>query len=168
MLPEGQDPDDLAQTQGRAGLEAVLAAALPLADVVWRDAVEAGPLDTPERRAALESRLQQQTEAIGDRAVRDHYRADMRARLDNLFGRGIRQGYRSGGERQDSRFRRGGRDARFQPPADLPPSAAMRRHPLASSAATVTEGGEGLALLTVLLWMGIMFAGRYIAYYESF
>jgi uncharacterized membrane protein len=24
------------------------------------------------------------------------------------------------------------------------------------------------ALLTVLLWMGIMFAGRYIAYYESF
>ena len=51
-LPDGQDPDDLVRSGGREAVEDVLAAARPLADVLWTRESEAGPLTTPERRAA--------------------------------------------------------------------------------------------------------------------
>ena len=56
-LPDGQDPDDLARSGGREAIADVLAAARPLADVLWTRESEAGPFDTPERRAAFEARL---------------------------------------------------------------------------------------------------------------
>ena len=46
-LPDGQDPDDLARSGGRAAIEDVLAAARPLAHVLWARESEAGPFDTP-------------------------------------------------------------------------------------------------------------------------
>ena len=52
-LPDGQDPDDLVRSGGREAVEDVLAAARPLADVLWTRESEAGPFNTPERRAAL-------------------------------------------------------------------------------------------------------------------
>ena len=52
-LPDGQDPDDLVRSGGREAIDDVLAAARPLADVLWARESEAGPFDTPERRAAL-------------------------------------------------------------------------------------------------------------------
>ncbi len=57
MLPEGQDPDDLARAGGRAAIEEVFAAARPLAQVLWARETENGNFDTPERRAALEARI---------------------------------------------------------------------------------------------------------------
>ena len=56
-LPDGQDPDDLARSGGREAIADVLGAARPLAHVLWARESEAGPFDTPERRAALEARL---------------------------------------------------------------------------------------------------------------
>src|SRR3546814_3983133 len=56
-LPPGQDPDDLVRGQGRAALDEILATAQPLADILWRRETEARPLDTPERKAALEAAL---------------------------------------------------------------------------------------------------------------
>src|SRR6266496_4125979 len=53
-LPEGQDPDDLWRSGGRAAIEEVINAALPLAQVLWMRETEAGGFETPERRAALE------------------------------------------------------------------------------------------------------------------
>ena len=55
LLPEGQDPDDLARSGGRAAIEEVIAAARGLADVIWSREIEGGTFATPERRAALES-----------------------------------------------------------------------------------------------------------------
>ena len=57
LLPDGQDPDDLARSGGKVAIAEVLAAARPLVDMLWTREVEAGPLDTPERRAAFERRL---------------------------------------------------------------------------------------------------------------
>ena len=54
LLPEGQDPDDLARSGGAAAIARVLDGASPLVDMLWSREVEAGPLDTPERRAVLE------------------------------------------------------------------------------------------------------------------
>jgi DNA primase len=47
LLPDGQDPDDLARSGGKAAVAEVLGAARPLVDMLWTREVEAGPLDTP-------------------------------------------------------------------------------------------------------------------------
>jgi len=84
-LPDGQDPDDLARSGGRAAIEDVLAVARPLAHVLWARESEAGPFDTPERRAALEARIAQVTATIADEAVRRYYKQDFVARLRQMF-----------------------------------------------------------------------------------
>ena len=84
-LPDGQDPDDLVRSGGREAVEDVLAAARPLADVLWARESEAGAFSTPERRAALEGRLAEVIATIGDEAVGRYYRQDFAARLRQLF-----------------------------------------------------------------------------------
>lgn len=85
LLPEGQDPDDLARSGGAGAIASVLGAARPLADMLWTREVEAGPLDTPERRAAFERRLRDTLGLIRDETTRRHYRREMDERLAALF-----------------------------------------------------------------------------------
>ena len=107
LLPEGKDPDDLVRHEGRTPFDAVLAAARPLADMVWSREAVSGVFDTPERRAELEARLKQVTNTVTDESVRRHYGQDMRERLAAFFdtgvgpsrndrGRGFRRGDRGG------------------------------------------------------------------------
>ncbi|HVY56646.1 MAG TPA: DNA primase [Xanthobacteraceae bacterium] len=84
-LPEGQDPDDLVRSGGRAAMAEVLAGARPLAEVLWSRESEAGRFDTPERRAALEARIAQVTAGIEHESVRKYYRQDLESRLRGLF-----------------------------------------------------------------------------------
>jgi DNA primase len=72
-LPEGQDPDDLIKAQGRAAFQDVIERARSLSDVIW--SLETGGLvpETPEARAALEARLRERANSIGDASVRRHY-----------------------------------------------------------------------------------------------
>jgi DNA primase len=83
-LPEGQDPDDLVRSGGRDAVADVLAAARPLADVLWTREMESGRFDTPERRAGLEARINECLNAIVDETVRRYYRQDFWQRLRNL------------------------------------------------------------------------------------
>jgi DNA primase len=85
LLPQGQDPDDLARAGGREAVSDVIGAARPLADMLWTRETEGHSFDTPERRAALEARLNEVTAAIGDDAVRKYYRQDFTTRLSNFF-----------------------------------------------------------------------------------
>jgi DNA primase len=101
VLPEGQDPDDLVRSGGREAVDEVLAAARPLADMLWLRETEDGRFDTPERRAALEARIGEVAGAIGEESVRRYYRQDLAERLKRLFagpepvqawrGRGFRE-----------------------------------------------------------------------------
>ncbi|HEX3938468.1 MAG TPA: DNA primase [Xanthobacteraceae bacterium] len=84
-LPDGQDPDDLARSGGRDAIEDVLAAARPLAQVLWSRESEAGALDTPERRAAFEARIGEVTGGIADETVRRYYRQDFADKLRRMF-----------------------------------------------------------------------------------
>jgi DNA primase len=84
-LPEGNDPDDLVRAGGREAIGEVLAAARPLAQVLWTRETEAGGFDTPERRAALEARLRDVAAAVGEESVRRHYRREFETRLQGLF-----------------------------------------------------------------------------------
>jgi DNA primase len=84
-LPEGQDPDDLARSGGREAIAEVLGSARALADMLWLRETESSSFETPERRAALESRLNEIVRGIGDEAVRRYYMQDFTARLRALF-----------------------------------------------------------------------------------
>jgi len=84
VLPAGEDPDSLTLHHGTDAMRAVLDRARPLAEVLW--SIEtAQPTDTPERRAALEQRLEQQVRLIADRSVQEHYRRFFRERLAESF-----------------------------------------------------------------------------------
>ncbi|MHC2337199.1 DNA primase [Bradyrhizobium sp. USDA 4454] len=98
LLPEGQDPDDLARSGGRAAIEEVISVARPLADMIWSREIEGGNFDTPERRAALEARIGELTNGIRDEVVRRYYRQDLQERLQRSFApEGGRGGYGRGG-----------------------------------------------------------------------
>src|SRR5271169_580335 len=92
LLPEGQDPDDLARSGGRAAIEEVIAAARGLADVIWSREIEGGTYATPERRAALEARVQELSNGIRDEVVRRYYRQDLSQRLQRTFAPEVARG----------------------------------------------------------------------------
>ncbi|HEY1371096.1 MAG TPA: DNA primase [Pseudolabrys sp.] len=85
LLPQGQDPDDLARSGGRDAIADVIGASRPLAGMLWARETEGQVFDTPERRAALEARINKVTAAIADEAVRRYYRQDFGARLAAFF-----------------------------------------------------------------------------------
>src|SRR5258705_5313129 len=85
LLPEGQDPDDLARSGGRGAIEEVIGAARGLADVIWSREIEGGTFATPERRAALEARIGELSNGIRDDVVRRYYRQDLAQRLQRTF-----------------------------------------------------------------------------------
>src|SRR5215467_12263327 len=85
LLPEGQDPDDLARSGGRAAIEDVIASARGLSEVLWSREIEGGNFATPERRAALEARIGELTNAVRDEVVRRYYRQDFAERLQRNF-----------------------------------------------------------------------------------
>jgi DNA primase len=116
-LPEGQDPDDLVRSGGRTAMMEVLAGARPLAEMLWSRETETALFDTPERRAGLEARLNQVTNAIANESVKKYYRQDLEARLRQLFqpqraaterGAGSQRPFADRGGRADA-FRSGGR-----------------------------------------------------------
>lgn len=119
VLPEGQDPDDLARSGGRGAIEEVIAAARPLADMIWSRELEGGNFATPERRAALEARIKELSNGIRDEVVRRYYRDDFVERLQRTFapeggrgGLGGRGNFRQGGGRS-FQPRGGGQANRF-------------------------------------------------------
>src|SRR5512141_351443 len=85
LLPEGQDPDDRGRSGGRVAIEEVIAAARSLSDMIWSREIEGGSFATPERRAALEARINELSNVIRDEVVRRYYRQDLAERLHRAF-----------------------------------------------------------------------------------
>ncbi|WP_425057461.1 DNA primase [Sphingopyxis panaciterrae] len=120
-LPAGQDPDDIVRARGADGFTALLEDAQPLVERLWAHEVAAGPLATPEERAALKTRVLAHADTIEDADVRHHYREAFRERLDALFARrvperGPRVPWAPSAPRGTNR--RFAPDPRLQPPAD--------------------------------------------------
>src|SRR5438270_1222335 len=85
LLPEGQDPDDLARSGGRGAIEEILGATRGLAEMIWSREIEGGNFATPERRAALEARIGELANSVRDEVVRRYYRQDLNERLQPTF-----------------------------------------------------------------------------------
>ena len=85
FLPEGSDPDDLVRNKGASALAACLAAARPLIEVLWQRELKTHAIDTPERRAAFEARLETLLAEIANTRVKEHYRREVKNRLFALW-----------------------------------------------------------------------------------
>lgn len=138
-LPAGQDPDDLVRARGSAGFVDILEEAQPLVERLWAHEVAAGPLATPEERAALKTRLLAHADAIQDADVRHHYREAFREKLDALFAR--KQPDRGPRVPWAPQPQRGGR--RFQPDPRLQPPGEETR--------TLSQSGIAGPLAAALL-----------------
>ncbi len=147
ILPDGQDPDDLARSGGSTAVERVLASARPLVDILWAREMEAGPLDTPERRAALERRLRESLALIRDETLRRYYREEIETRISalNPDSRPGRFGRKAAGGRRDRRE-----------PSPTVPSARLSVSPLLARSPLFTGGSvesprEAMILSTFLI-----------------
>jgi DNA primase len=160
MLPEGQDPDDLYRAGGREAITEVLDGARPLADMLWARETESASFDTPERRAALEAKVNDVVRGIGDESVRKYYAQDFSARLRQLlspvFERAERPRGAPGGARPRSfqrNFQRAGgwpRD-RFPAREALPqPSQRLSGSPIVRGFRSALPPREALILMAVV------------------
>ncbi len=86
LLPDGQDPDDLIRADGPPAMQAVLDAAIPLIDMLWRRELEKEPLTTPEQKAGLKSRLYAALNEIEHKDVQALYKTELLARFDAAYG----------------------------------------------------------------------------------
>ena len=80
-LPAGEDPDTLIDKEGAAAMVDRLAASRPLDEVVWEMESAGKPLNSPERIAGLEARLEARAFAIPEKKVQYQYLAAFRTRL---------------------------------------------------------------------------------------
>ena len=147
ILPAGQDPDDVLRAGGARALEPVLATTRSMLDLLWERETSGAPLDSPERRAALDARLRAHLGRITDPSLRAHYEADIRARRQTLFAETWRPA---------TAPRRGARQTPRQGRARLTegaPVASTRASPLAQPAHDPTAEArirEGAILLACL------------------
>ena len=128
ILRAGQDPDDLIKAAGPGAMGALLDQARPLVDLLWARETEGQVFDSPERKAALDTRLKEAIARIPDELTRNHYAEEIRRKRWELFGTPARG---RGGARDGGRVaRRGGgkpapRPAWPVPPATEPQAAAI-------------------------------------------
>jgi DNA primase len=149
LLPDGQDPDDLIKSGGRAAVEAVLAAAESPAALMWRREVEDRDLDTPEGRAALDAALRAVLGRIKDGDLRRHYRASFGEQRAALLGAGREARRRAGDATRGPRVN-GGTRGWIAPVAAMP---GTRRSSLASRETDLTRLSrerEAAVLLAIL------------------
>ena len=113
LLPQGQDPDDLLRSSGPDAIKDVINAAQPLAQMLWMRETEGHSFDTPERRAALEARINEVTTAIADESVRKYYRQDFNERLRAFFAPAQSAGFAARGNFAGQRGKFGGQSGSF-------------------------------------------------------
>jgi DNA primase len=87
ILSSGEDPDSMIRAGGRSAFEQVLAAARPLADMLWNSEVRGVPHDTPERLAGIRSRLLAHVNTIADQTVRDEFQTLFKERCNPWHAR---------------------------------------------------------------------------------
>lgn len=82
VMTGGKDPDEVLRRSGPEVLRAQLLKATPLAEAIFERERTAGPLDTPEQRAALRERLNAIVRLIRDKPLANEYRDAFRVRLE--------------------------------------------------------------------------------------
>jgi DNA primase len=139
ILPEGRDPDDLIRDEGPGAMQRALESARPLVEMLWLRETGVEPLDTPERRAALDQRLRVALGRIADTSVRNHYAAEIKTRRNELF-RAQRPARPPMGGRQMGSHQTSGRQGRGQGRGFAP---ILPTTPEARKSELARAGGKG-------------------------
>ena len=95
VLPSGQDPDDLLQSEGGDGLLKVLSMARSLVDSLWAIMGDQHDLRQPEQRAQFWQAVRDQVRQIGHGQVRGAFSDEIEARIAAMRAAG-RAGGRAG------------------------------------------------------------------------
>ncbi|MDH3740722.1 MAG: DNA primase [Hyphomicrobiales bacterium] len=154
LLPRDRDPDDLLRDEGAEAVQAVIAGAQALVDVLWNRALADNDRQTPETRARFEVDLEQTVRQIEDAKVRGHYEAEIGQRIKALWdqsGGGHTRFAR--GRRQPSAFqgRRSGKFGNFRPwDVKMPASPELRAISARADGAVGGERRERLIVLAVI------------------
>jgi DNA primase len=150
FLPQGKDPDDLLRDEGADAVKAVIAAAEPMADVLWRRALDENDRATPERKAAFERDIRALAGTIKDETVRRHYLDDLRQRFQTLWGTNrapaAGQTRAQGSRTFQPRLKPGQRP--WEVP--LPASPQLRAAAQGNTAASAAERRERMILLSAI------------------
>jgi DNA primase len=85
FLPENKDPADLMIEGRQQDFTRYLDDAISAIEYFWRKETSGVPIDTPEKKAALESKIALAVRAVQAEQVRKHYQMAMRIRLSDLF-----------------------------------------------------------------------------------
>ncbi|MCT4656400.1 MAG: DNA primase [Cohaesibacter sp.] len=141
FMPEGQDPDDVVSQGGAGAFHELLAKAMPLSDVVWQRELDAQTIDTPERKAALEKRIDDLVREIKDERVARQYQMSFKSALSNLFWQQARA-------KRDAHFTGGGAKAGqgAGPSNALAASGNISRVPEAGQSTEYEENILGLCI----------------------
>jgi DNA primase len=87
FLPEGQDPDSLINSGGQDAFKSVIDGAMPLVDFMWTYHTAGKKFETPEERAGLSKKLEEEASRIPDRDVQHYYQRAFRDKVYKAFGR---------------------------------------------------------------------------------
>jgi DNA primase len=85
FLPRGEDPDSLIKGQGPAAFKKLLHAALPMGEFIWYTHMSGRSFETPEARAAVIKKINDQVSLIADRDVQSHYRQMVKNKVSEAF-----------------------------------------------------------------------------------
>ena len=88
LMPKGQDPDDVIRNAGPDAFQTLLDRAIPMVDLIWRQATEEGVFDSPERKSALEKSLRVKANLIKDAGLRRYYENALRDKRWEFFRSG--------------------------------------------------------------------------------
>ncbi len=73
IMPNGQDPDDLIRSGGSGAFQELLDNAIPMVELMWRQATEGQVFDSPDRKSALNFVLREKIKRIKEPALRSLY-----------------------------------------------------------------------------------------------
>jgi len=73
-LPENMDPDDIIKHKGVDALKKILGNNIPLVDAIWKTQTTNINLDTPEKKAELQSNINNIVEEITDQSIKGFYK----------------------------------------------------------------------------------------------
>lgn len=111
ILPPGEDPDSLVRNQGRQAFEDILAQALPLSEVIWREVTGGRVPHSPEDRANVQKKLDTRARDISDAVFRRHFTDFFSRKLWGDRSNGA-AGTGTGAVKARGRTKRSGRDFR--------------------------------------------------------
>ncbi|MGN7438840.1 MAG: DNA primase [Alcanivorax sp.] len=85
FMPDGEDPDSLIKATGVAGFKKIIGRATSLFDFIWHTHTQGRSIKTPDMKAAIKRKLEDEIARIADADVQNFYKSELRGRISKEF-----------------------------------------------------------------------------------